>query len=831
MSAATITPPQELAGMKCWLVWKLVHKPGKKKPLKVPFYVNGNTRGAQNTDEDRAQLVTYAHAMAVLQQGGYDGIGFAVLRGGNVVVLDFDDCVTDGEIARHVEQLCEGTYTEFSPSGNGIHAFFSGSLISRKDVDAKHGDFPVEVFGHTGFVTYTGRVTETCQLFGWEDQLAPLTAPVLEMYSSRGWDAHQEESVGPGLHGLMALQPTLDISLADVAETLQKISPDLPYEEWAKVGMGVHQQTGGTDEGFDIWHRWSQQGAKYSSEKDCRSHWDSYGKYTSGKQLTFAFVAKLAREAEAQAKYAALEQIKAKISACADAPTLRERICADIARDTRIAEMEREDLAHALKARFKALGSVYGVNACKKLIAPLHGGRLSRVDSEIPPWLSGFVYVTDHDKFYRYDSEEWLTHTAFNAKFNRHMPRGESARPIMPAAQCALEDHCIATVTRGMYLPWAGDLTDGTFEMNGVRMVNTYRPSSVPQAADVISDNGQRAINHFVAHIHLLCGGRGEVARHVLQWLAFCVQKPGVKIRHAVLMRGIEGDGKSVIGSAMAMIMGQPNVKQISPKVLGTDFSDWAQGACLAVMEELKLTGHNRYDILNALKPMITNDIIPVHPKGKAEVNVQNTMNYLAFTNHMDALPLTDIDRRWFVVFTPWSDSSDLRAATQNLGYAEPKHYFNELHTGIAEHAAHLRRYFLDTDLEGFDPHAPAPITEEKQAMVGVSGSPEEQLVREVLAAGGEGIGRNIVSATLLVEHAYLLDPSVSLATSRTNQVLSRMNWQKLSSRPRWKGRLHTVWFRGRQPVNPVAALEQASASSTPSSVSVDSPSDTLYGL
>jgi hypothetical protein len=32
-------------------------------------------------------------------------------------------------------------------------------------------------------------------------------------------------------------------------------------------------------------------------------------------------------------------------------------------------------------------------------------------------------------------------------------------------------------------------------------------------------------------------------------------------------------------------------VKQISPKVLGTDFSDWAHGACIGVLEEIRLAG------------------------------------------------------------------------------------------------------------------------------------------------------------------------------------------------------------------------------------------------
>jgi putative DNA primase/helicase len=376
-----IAPPRDLADLSCWLVWRLIHKADKKKPLKVPFYVNGTPRGQQNTEADRAQLVTYAQALATVNSGGYDGVGFAVLQGGGIIVLDFDDCVEDGRIAPHVEQLCEGTYTEFSPSGNGIHAVFSGSLMSRKDVDCKHGAFPVEVFGHTGFVTFTGRVTETCTLFGWDGQVAALTPAVLEMYSARGWNADQEALSGP-TDALMALQPTLDISLGEVAATLQRIDPGASYEDWLKIGMGVHQQTHGSEEGFEIFHRWSQQSDKYDGEKECRRKWTSFGKNSSARQLTFASVIKIAKEAETLKKYEAVADGKRRIRQCADVMTLRERVCAEISRDTRIGELEREDLAQALFIKLDALGSKLPIKMCRDLLCANNSRTFETVDGE-----------------------------------------------------------------------------------------------------------------------------------------------------------------------------------------------------------------------------------------------------------------------------------------------------------------------------------------------------------------------------------------------------------------------------------------------------------------
>jgi len=791
--ARSAMPPPELAALPFWLVWKLVPIPGRSKPSKVPFYVgSGRERsGTQGTDEDRAQLVTYAEAAKCLaaSNGYYTGVGFALQPDAGIVALDFDDCVVDGKIAQHVEHLCAGTYTEFSPSGNGVRAFFRGTLMSKKDVKAERGPFPIEVFGHNGFVTYTANVTQTCALFGWDDTMARLTPAVLEMYRARGWD----DTAAPGAvsaNPLAALQPTLDITDAEVAEWLQKLDPALCYDDWVKVGMAVHQQTHG--QGFALWHGWSTQSPKYvpaSGEKFNRERWVSFGNYTGGAHVTFAWVIKLARETQAHGRYEAVADWKRRIAGCADEFTLRHTLTPDISDDQRLEEMEREALAQALYDRFRALGTKYPIATCRKLIAQ----RVEAESNDFGGWLtSDWVYVTADDKFFRIDSEEWLSRQGFNARYNRFQPKNEIGAAIKNAADVALDEAQIACVTRAMYLPTAG----GTFAVNGVECVNTYRPSTVPRAADYIDDDGQRAIDLVSRHVKMICGGREYVAGILIAWMAHNIQKPGSKIRWAPLIKGVEGDGKSLLGRLLAGSMGEVNVKQISPTVLATDFTDWAHGACVGVLEEIRLTGHNRHDILNALKPYVTNDSVPIHPKGKPEFTAINTMNYLAFTNHADALPLTDTDRRWMIVFSPFSTIEGLR---QEVGM-DTAEYFTMVFDAIRDHADDLRRWLLDYPIPtAFNPNGNAPHTDEKAAMVGLSMSPEEEVVRDVIEDGAEGVARNVLSATCLVRAARSRDSDLRLNTNALNRLLARMGW-RLVVRMKWNGQPHRVWTRGEVP-------------------------------
>lgn len=68
----------------------------------------------------------------------------------------------------------------------------------------------------------------------------------------------------------------LDVSNSDIAEMLRHIpNDDCHYDDWVKIGMAVHQATGGT--GYDIWCDWSSTSSKHD-ERDMQKRWHSFGK-------------------------------------------------------------------------------------------------------------------------------------------------------------------------------------------------------------------------------------------------------------------------------------------------------------------------------------------------------------------------------------------------------------------------------------------------------------------------------------------------------------------------------------------------------------------------
>ncbi len=305
--------------------------------------------------------------------------------------------------------------------------------------------------------------------------------------------------------------------------------------------------------------------------------------------------------------------------------------------------------------------------------------------------------------------------------------------------------------------------------------------------------------------VQVLAGGRAEVIATMIDWLAHNVQHPGVKIRWAPLLKGVEGDGKTVLGSLLASVMGRVNVSNVSPKVLGTDFTGWAEGSAVVVLEEIKLTGHNRYDILNALKPFITNDAIEVHPKGSPSRDAINTTNYIAFTNYADALPLTDTDRRWWIIFSPFATSAEMTAAVADVAESLGA-YFDRLHAAINQHPAELRKWLLDHPISAnFKPNGSAPMTAEKTLMIGMSASDEEDSVRDVLAhcEGMRGVTKELFASRCMGEALMSADVDMSLNTTSRNRLFSKVGFTKLPKKVKWKGDSHTIWVKGHRDMEP----------------------------
>jgi hypothetical protein len=57
---------------------------------------------------------------------------------------------------------------------------------------------------------------------------------------------------------------------------LQYIDPDSGYDDWLVVGMAIHHETAGSENGFALFDNWSSGGTKYKSTKETGAKWQSF---------------------------------------------------------------------------------------------------------------------------------------------------------------------------------------------------------------------------------------------------------------------------------------------------------------------------------------------------------------------------------------------------------------------------------------------------------------------------------------------------------------------------------------------------------------------------
>ena len=521
------------------------------------------------------------------------------------------------------------------------------------------------------------------------------------------------------------VQPDVEISDDELRRYLMAIAPS-DYDGWLYIGMALHTHYRGSGDGLALWHEWSSQTAFYNAE-GLEYKWTTFATSDGRPTKTARYIIKAGREALAAQGKDGLQDVK---TAFAHATTLDDiRKAASAAAGLRLDGLERESLAGLLRVAWKRVeGTALPVATARGYVRPPspHGDGAPR-----PGWLKGWAYLTTGDAFYNRDTGLTVSRAGFDAKYNRFMLSGSDVeagkgKPELSAADAALNVWKIKTVANRLYMPAEGP----DFTLNGLSFVNSYRTNLVPDAvmpADW-TDADRHNVRLVEAHFEYLYPDN-RLRGLILSWFAYLAQT-NRRPNWALLLQGTEGDGKTFILHLMGAILGGNNVKTINASSLESVHNSWAVGSQLAIIEEVKLQGHNRHDILNRIKPLITNAVIEVHEKFLGQYQAPNNQAYCGLTNYVDALPLTDNDSRYCVANSSFQSQAALRAFTD----AHPD-YYKHLFRAPDESPGALRGWLLSMELHPeFDPLGRAPWTQGRDYMARMVASIEQEAATTTLA-------------------------------------------------------------------------------------------------
>ena len=225
----------------------------------------------------------------------------------------------------------------------------------------------------------------------------------------------------------------------------------------------------------------------------------------------------------------------------------------------------------------------------------------------------------------------------------------------------------------------------------GLKCLNTYRPSTLKPS------NDSAAL--WLLHVRKFFGGNVQERKVFLDWLAFKVQNPGVKVMWAVILQSAQGIGKGTLAKPLFDIFGRDNCVEVENDELHKGEMAFIENKLLLVINELK--AGDKKVVADNLKTIITERRRRVRRLYSNSYEVENLGSVLAFTNHAAPIYLEDSDRRWFVFETAMTRPS--------------ANYFDRLHGWLdKDGAAKVHGYLLRRDVSRFNPNAAPPMTAAK---------------------------------------------------------------------------------------------------------------------
>ena len=389
--------------------------------------------------------------------------------------------------------------------------------------------------------------------------------------------------------------------------------------------------------------------------------------------------------------------------------------------------------------------------------------------SEMERYFKGCVYVRNQHKVLTPDGEI-LKPEQFNATYGGRMFQmfADNTRPTRKAFEAFTES--------AVFRPaWAKSVRFAPGEPFGAiderQRVNTYRePEIREEPGDV------RRLTDFLERLLPDANDRAIITAYC----AAVVQYPGVKFQWAPVLQGAEGNGKTLIASCVKYAVGESYVHEPRASQLAEKFNSYIEGKVLVICEEFHM--NDRREMLDELKPLITNTRIEVRPMNQEKRMIDNLANWFFCTNHRDAVIKSRNDRRYAVFFTAQQSFDDIVQAGMGGSYF-PDLYDWLRECGYAYMAHWLRTYPIPPELNPAMGCHRAPVTSSQSEVFAASMGPIEQEIREALESQLPGFRQGWISSHAL--DRVLEDRRLRTSRHKLSGIVRDMGFNEWGKAPR----------------------------------------------
>lgn len=802
-----------LAAYRQFLLYKLV--PSRKTPGKfdkIPTNLAGEAVDP-HLPAHWLDAQTACNAAQLFGQGW--GVAFTITSADPFFLLDIDACLIDGQwspVAQELMGRLNGAAVEVSQSGQGLHIIGSGAGAAGEH-GCKNTGLGLELYTEARFVALTG--TNAVGSAG-ADVGAALPSIVAQYFppvaGAKGdgewttephadWNGPEDDaeliakmlSAGQGASAVFGGRASFRDLWECNAEAIAAAFPD-PEREYdasgADASLAQHLAfwTGSNCERMErlMWEsglvrgKWERD--DYLRRTICRAValQDEFYSATgpaADNSLAEQFGAPALRaSSEAQRSFA--ERVRAeKLQAAPDDET-RETLAAISSAKTWLENKDRtaDEIARAVTPTESA-SPVFSDESGPQVV----GGYQYLPAAQQIDLFRGCVYVQDAHRLFT-PRGSLLKSDQVNATFGGYVFQlDDSGERTTRKAWEAFTESQVVRFPKVEACCFRPALAPGQIiREDGRLLVNTYVPVETPRKEGDPSP--------FLQHLEKLLPNESDRAA-ILAYMAACIQHVGNKFQWAPLVQGVEGNGKTLLTRCVAHAIGQRYTHMPKAADIDNKFNAWIDRKLFIGVEDIYVAEHRR-EVIEALKPLITNDQSDVQAKGADQVMADNFANFLLNCNAKDGIRKTRNDRRFAIFYTAQQEKADLERDGMTGDYfpdlyawlkGTQKYAGEGRGHGYAIVAHYLATYPIPLELNpavdvgGMAHRAPATTSTEEAEAVAL-GSVEQEIM-EAIEEGRPGFANGWISSIALDRLLQQIRKAGAIPPNKRRELLQSLGY------------------------------------------------------
>lgn len=701
----TLGPLAPLAELDQFIVVKLVLKPdGKTDKLPID-HRTGRVSDAHNpdvwTDYGTAAV---AAAIAHARTGEPHRVGFVVTEADPFVCIDVDGCLTDlglSPTALDINAALPGAVVELSQSGKGLHFWLRASDCPEHA--AKHTGLHVECYSSKRFI-----------LLG--------TIP-------SHWPAREMAGDCPGIRDVIARYfPPRAAGAADLPDDGPRADWHGPADDLELLRRAMQSKSaagafGGKATFADLWH--ADAAALARAFPDAERGYDASSADAALCQHLCFWTGCDARRTDTLMRQSNLMRSKWD-----DRPEYLSHTIA-------VARGQQGDVLHD---RRPEPGPAAPVAATAPTMTAVTGETFLGPQQQAELF-KGCVYVVDAHRVL-VPGGNLLKPEQFNAKFGGYTFAMDARNErVTRKAFEALTESQVLRAPKADGTCFFPQQPYGAFVHDPGRVrVNTYWPVEVPRKFGDPTP--------FLNHVAKLLPDQRD--RSIcMAMLAALVQQQGHKFPWAIVLQGVEGNGKTLLSNCVAEAIGRRYVHWPKASKLAKQFNAWMPGKTFYAVEDIHTSEH--VDVIEELKPMITGGKgLEIEGKGVDQISAEICGNFLFNTNHKTGIRKTRNDRRFCWMACAQQAVEDLARDGMDGKYFEVLYGWLNDRDGHAIVAEFLWTYPIPEDLDPTRGCTRAPRTSSTDEALRHGMGYVEQLVGEAIEQGRPGFCGGWVSSVCL---------------------------------------------------------------------------------